>query len=212
MRVTCYFDGSTEPKNPYGHTSYGALVKINGRVVLEESGYVGVGEGMSNNVGEYSGAIAVMEYLIKKKIYVAVIFGDSRLVVRQMNKKMKARSGMYMPYFIKARKLKAELPDVKFIWIPREQNSHADYLSRQAIRNVPQANARREELMQLIREQKADAHDQRLRFEAPDPEPIQQVRVIKKAAILPAEQRGKISARKPTYGASRPIDDPECPF
>ena len=40
MNVECWFDGSCEPVNPLGHASYGALIKQDGKILHEESGYV----------------------------------------------------------------------------------------------------------------------------------------------------------------------------
>lgn len=177
MRIECWFDGSTEPVNPGGHTSYGALVKCNGRVVFSESGYVGVGPEMTNNVGEYAGCIAVLKFLIREKVAEAIIYGDSKLVVKQLTGKWKAKKGLYIPYYREAIVLRRQLPKVALKWIPREQNTHADYLSRQAIKDAPRAEGRKEELKQLIAEQKADMKDQRFRFDGPQFYP----KLIKKA-------------------------------
>lgn len=156
MRVECWFDGSTEPINPGGHTSYGALVKSGGLIILSESGYVGVGAEMSNNVGEYAGAIAVLKFLIRENLSEAIVFGDSKLVIKQLSGKWKAKKGLYVPYYYEAIKLRRQLPKVRFEWIPRERNSHADYLSRQAIKTAPRAAGRTRELQHLIAEQRAD--------------------------------------------------------
>lgn len=163
--IECWFDGSCEPVNPLGHASYGALVREGSRTLFSFSGYVGHGEGMSNNVAEYSGVIAVLKYLIEANINHAIIYGDSNMVVRQLSGKMKARRGMYLQYFHEARKLKQQLPDVCLKWIPREQNGEADYLSRQAIRTAPRARPRNQQLVRLIKAQRQDANDTRVRFE-----------------------------------------------
>ena len=165
MNVECWFDGSTEPVNPNGHTSYGALILCGGKTLLAKSGYVGVGEGMTNNVGEYAGIISVMEFLIANSIKRATIYGDSKMVVYQLNGQMKAKRGAYMPYYRRAIILRSKLPDVVIKWIPREQNTRADYLSRQAIKTVPRSESEGRELKSLIQQQREDRHDRRLRFE-----------------------------------------------
>ena len=132
---------------------------------------------MSNNVAEYAGCIAVMKYLIANQISEAVIRGDSKMVVRQMSGRMKAKGGMYLPFWREAKLLRAKLPKVRFEHIRREFNSHADWLSRQAIREVPRAPKREAELRKLIAEQKADMKQSGLKFPRP-------VRVIKREAWL----------------------------
>lgn len=164
MKVECWFDGSCEPINPEGHTSYGALVKIEGKIALEESGYVGAGPGMTNNVGEYAGMIAVLKYLIENRITEGVIFGDSKLVIYQLDRRMKAKRGCYLPYFREAMSLRQQVPQVRLKWIPRENNTHADWLSRQAIKTAPRAPSRADRIKELIKEQRADMHGTRFRF------------------------------------------------
>src|SRR5574341_828680 len=61
--IEAYFDGVCEPRNPGGHAAYGALIKVHGQVFWQEGKYIGVGPHMTNNIAEYSGAIAVLEAL-----------------------------------------------------------------------------------------------------------------------------------------------------
>lgn len=169
MLIECWFDGSCEPINPEGHTSYGALIRCGMRTLFSESGYVGVGAGMSNNVAEYAGCIAVMKWLIENGVRKAVIYGDSKLVVKQMNRRMKANRGAYIPYYKTAIELRGKLPDIEIKWIPRERNSEADALSRQAIREVPRSDARQKELRRLINEQVKDKYNPRFKVIASRP-------------------------------------------
>lgn len=54
------------------------------------------------------------------------------------------------------------------------------------------------EVKQLVEQQRADANDREIRFEH---------------AIASAEDRGKVAARNPNRrGASKPVDDSDCPF
>lgn len=121
--------------------TYGMVIKENGHTILATSGYVGTGIGMSNNVAEYSGLIAFLEWLgnnidkAKKPIHV---YSDSQLLVNQVNGKWRALSGSYIPYYNKAMALIAELDEPKNLiceWIPREKNEEADRLSKQELIN-----------------------------------------------------------------------------
>lgn len=163
MQVACWFDGSCGPVNPEGHTGYGAIVKLGSKTLFARSGYVGVGQGMTNNVGEYAGIIAVMEFLVENGLKKGVIYGDSDLVVKQLTGKWKARKGAYMPYFKRALKLRGQLPGIEIKWIPREENWQADYLSKQAV-PVARTPENHSELSRLINEQRADASDRKLLF------------------------------------------------
>lgn len=168
MYVECWFDGCCAPYNPEGHTGYGAIVKHGSKTLFAKSGYVGVGEGMTNNVGEYSGVIAVMKFLIENGLRQGVIYGDADLVVHQLNGKWKAHKGAYLPYYKIAKELRHQLPEIEIKWIPREENWQADYLAGQSvpIQRTPE-NGR--ELKRLIQEQRRDRHDPRFKVIASRP-------------------------------------------
>ena len=57
---------------------------------------------------------------------------DSLLLVNQMNGKWKVNQGAYKERSIKARALAEEFKSLEFRWIPREMNSKADGLTREA--------------------------------------------------------------------------------
>ncbi len=64
------------------------------------------------------------------------IFGDSMLVVNQMNGEWQIKHGAYRDYALKAKPLLFELKKnntVSISWIPREHNEKADYQSMKAI-------------------------------------------------------------------------------
>jgi len=138
MSIEAWFDGACEPRNPGGHASWGALVKVDGVEVYAEGGYVGVGDKMSNNVAEYRGFIAALTEAVK---YVGNIhiYGDSKLVIMQVQRKWKAKGGLYFPHYQEALYLyMINKPRVKMSWIPRAQNSACDALSKGVLhaRNV----------------------------------------------------------------------------
>lgn len=134
-RIRAWFDGACEPKNPGGCATWGAIVEVDGNTVFERHGYVGVGPDMSNNVAEYCGCEAALEEIARHEGD-AVIFGDSMLVIEQMNGNWRARGGSYLRFFERARDILAAVgrERVRFQWIPREENEKADQLSRLALR------------------------------------------------------------------------------
>jgi ribonuclease HI len=166
--LVCYFDGGCGPNNPGGHAGCGALVKDGRLELFVKSHYIGYGPEMSNNVAEYGGIILVFEFLLAANIKLATVRGDSKMVIRQLQGKMKARKGLYISHFKRARELYRKLGDngaeIKLEWIPREHNSRADYLAGQAIKNAPRGNKRNAELIKLVKAQRADDRDRNIRF------------------------------------------------
>lgn len=144
-----YFDGSCWP-NPNGHAAWGALVKRNGEVIFANCGYLGH-QATSNNVAEYAGLNVVLDFLLGNSILSCVIYGDSNLVIKQMNKEWSAgkltkheksgkipiRARYYMPQYLRAQATLAAFPTssaIAFRWTPREKNIEADELSTRPLR------------------------------------------------------------------------------
>lgn len=134
--IEAYFDGCCEPINPGGTASYGAVVFKDGAKIWECSRIFRPAKGReretSNNVAEYSGFKAILEFLIdggmnKDKI---LIRGDSNLVIQQMFGTWKMRGGHYIEVALECLELLKSFSRVKGRWIPREENSIADELSK----------------------------------------------------------------------------------
>ena len=125
-----WFDGACEPVNPGGYASFGVFIPPD----VAFSGYVGHGEGMTNNVAEYAGVVAALEYLMENKDDEVVIYGDSRLVIEQLSGRWGANTRKpYGKYFLRAKHLAIQFRSLRFEWVPREENAAADELSKMAI-------------------------------------------------------------------------------
>lgn len=130
-----WFDGCCEPRNPGGHGSWGALLKKNGRVIWKSQGYCGFGPTISNNVAEYSGFIALLQEA-QNQFGDLIIRGDSKLVVCQIGGSWKIHGGLYVPFYWEAKALwkYQELfrkgCRLTIEWIPRDDNSECDVLSK----------------------------------------------------------------------------------
>ncbi len=163
--LVCYFDGGCGPNNPGGHAGCGAVVMDGQREIFAKSHYIGSGPQMSNNVAEYGGICLVFEFLLSADVKVAVVRGDSQMVIRQIQGKMKARKGLYIAHFKRARELYRRLQnngvEIRLEWVRREQNYRADYLAGQAIKDAPRGNERNQQLAKLIKAQRADARADR---------------------------------------------------
>ena len=133
--LTSFIDGLCEPVNPGGIATYGLVVYDKNMVkVHEEFKFVGKGNGMSNNVAEYSGLVALIEYLIQNDVQGNIsVKLDSKLVVEQMTGKWKVENGLYLSKFNEVIVLMTNLKaNLHFTWVIRENNAEADQLSRQA--------------------------------------------------------------------------------
>jgi ribonuclease HI len=135
-----YFDGACEPTNPGGVESYGAVIFENGEKIWEESGLVARNDRQehetTNNVAEYCGLLAILEYLLEKgRNHERIeIRGDSKLVIHQMFGKWKIREGVYVPYALEAKELLVlHFQFTTGRWIRREENSLADELSKRPL-------------------------------------------------------------------------------
>ncbi len=139
--VELYFDGACEPVNPGGTASYGWLLKKDGKILKEGSGVVGEGPGMTNNIAEYQGIIEGIKSFLKMGLKEKLIIkGDSNLVVNMVNKSWgwNKKKTVWKPHS-KMPHLKKLLDEVLLLlkdvvfeikWVPREQNSEADALSK----------------------------------------------------------------------------------
>ena len=135
ITIVAYFDGLCEG-NPGGIATFGCSIYRNGTRVYEGAGLAAYGPAASNNVGEYSGVLAILRWLLDNQLAAEdiEIRGDSRLVVNQLAGKWKVHGGLYYEKYSECKTLLKRFATVKFVWVPREQNREADALSRKAYR------------------------------------------------------------------------------
>lgn len=133
--ISVHIDGACGPINPGGTVSYGILIKYPNGYVYHHGEIIGSGPTMSNNVAEYSALVKALKELMLegKENEKIVIHSDSQLVVNQMLGKWRVRRGLYIKMFSKARSLANCFKQLEFKWIPRELNTDADLLSKQAL-------------------------------------------------------------------------------
>jgi probable phosphoglycerate mutase len=130
--IVTYYDGCCEPRNPGGNTGFGAVISKDGIELKRLSMYSPAHPQNSNNVAEYKGLTCALEWLLENGFekQKTIFYGDNMMTVRQMNGQWKAKSGMYIPHYLKARDIGKRFNNLKFIWIPREENGVADELSK----------------------------------------------------------------------------------
>ena len=107
-----------------------------GKVLKKISEYIGE---TTNNQAEYQAVIKALEIALSIfKADQVRCFLDSELIVEQLNMRYKVKNHGLQPLFLKAHNLAVEIGDVKFSYIPREQNKEADKLVKTAIKQGAQ--------------------------------------------------------------------------
>jgi ribonuclease HI len=116
--------------NP-GPASYGVVVRDpGGKIVAELKKYIGR---MTNNVAEYYGLIAALDYAESHGIRALRVEADSELLVKQMRGQYKVKSEDLQPLFERARKMAAGFASFRIEHVYREQNRDADRLANEAM-------------------------------------------------------------------------------
>jgi len=131
--ITVFCDGLCEPYNPGGVATYGFVIQRGGELIQQGSGVLGEGEGMTNNVAEYTAAIEALRWLLEhgyegRRV---TLMSDSMLLIKQLRGLWQVRSPRIAPLYHQARKLASHFK-VRFRWVSREENEAADALSVEA--------------------------------------------------------------------------------
>lgn len=134
---TLHFDGSCGPKNPGGTAAYGFSLRCGDKRLAAEHGVIGSGPAMSNNVAEFTALFKGLEAFHTQSHTPAFlqVRGDSQIVINIMSKKWKAHSDkMYYQAYLETeaitRAIRRTNVHITFDWIPREQNTECDDLSK----------------------------------------------------------------------------------
>ena len=123
--ILAYIDGGAR-RNP-GPAGYGAHIEDGaGNVLAELYGGLGIA---TNNVAEYNGLLAALQWAIDQGHRQVHIRADSELLVKQMRGEYKVKHPGLQPLFVRARMLVMQLDSVEFEHVRREFNKKADALS-----------------------------------------------------------------------------------
>ena len=123
--VRAYIDGGARG-NP-GPAGFGVRVEAaDGTVLAELHGGIGIA---TNNVAEYNGLLAALEWAVDHGERRVHIRADSELLVKQMRGEYKVRNPGLQPLHARARLLMMQLDEVVFEHVRREFNKEADRLS-----------------------------------------------------------------------------------
>ena len=129
--LTLFADGGSRG-NP-GEAAYGAVVLEESKVLIELSDRLGV---TTNNVAEYKGLIAGLKAIheLDETAHVKVKL-DSKLIVEQMSGNWKIKNPEMKRLALEARSAHP-IHLVRYEWIPRDLNTHADRLVNEALDGI----------------------------------------------------------------------------
>src|SRR5215467_4664566 len=116
--------------NP-GPAAYGVLIRdARGEAVAKLKKYIGR---FTNNVAEYYGLIAAMDYAQSHSIRAIRVESDSELLVKQMSGLYKVKSADLQPLYERAKKMSQAFESFRIDHVYREQNREADALANEAL-------------------------------------------------------------------------------
>jgi len=131
MSYTLYFDGGSR-SNP-GPSGCGWFITNDLQPPHEGFKYIGHA---TNNEAEYQALIYGLKYLstfLEAEFMEIQVFGDSKLVIEQMNRSWKVKAQNLIPLWKEAHELAKVFKAVKYTHIDRSLNVEADRLANKAI-------------------------------------------------------------------------------
>jgi len=119
--------------NP-GPAAYGVVIRNpRGEIAARLKKYIGR---TTNNVAEYYGLIAALDYAQSNNVRALHIESDSELLVKQMRGQYKVKSADLQPLFERAKKMSQSFVSFRINHVYREQNREADTLANEAMDEV----------------------------------------------------------------------------
>lgn len=127
--VVAYIDGGARG-NP-GPAGYGVRIEYpDGTLVDEFCDSIGVA---TNNVAEYRGLLAALEYAAAHGYPAVIVRSDSLLLVKQMLGEYRVKHPGLQPLYRAATALVSRFRRVTFEHVDRLRNAHADRLANEAM-------------------------------------------------------------------------------
>lgn len=128
-RVTAFCDGGSRG-NP-GPAGYGVFIQgEDGTALAELSDFIGV---RTNNVAEYSGLLAALEWALANNARELRVVSDSELMVKQIKGQYSVKSPDLKPLYEEAKRRAAKLGRFEMQHVLRGKNKEADRLANEAM-------------------------------------------------------------------------------
>jgi ribonuclease HI len=127
--LTVYIDGASKG-NP-GPSGIGVIISRGGKPVQNIARYIGHA---TNNVAEYTALICGLLECSNLKADSIFVHTDSQLLARQINGDYKVRHPGILELYTQSRHLIAGFKKFSIKHIPREENTGADKLANEAVK------------------------------------------------------------------------------
>jgi len=125
--------------NP-GPAAYGVVIRDGkGEVVTRLKKYIGQN---TNNVAEYFGLIAALDYAQTHGVRALRVESDSELLVKQIRGQYKVKSRDLRPLYERAKKMSQAFESFRIEHVYREQNREADALVNQVLDETSRTDSR----------------------------------------------------------------------
>lgn len=116
--------------NP-GPAAYGVIIRNAQKEVVAKLGeYIGI---RTNNIAEYSGLVAALDWAVVGKYPSLKVLSDSELLVRQMRGQYRVKNPDLKDLYVRAQALVRKLQHFAIEHVPREANRDADRLVNQVL-------------------------------------------------------------------------------
>jgi ribonuclease HI len=116
--------------NP-GPAAYGVIIhNAQGELLAELGEYLGI---QTNNVAEYSGLLAALNWALREKMGSIKVLSDSELLVRQMRGQYKVKNPALKELFDRAQAMVRRLDQFAIEHVRREANRAADRMVNQVL-------------------------------------------------------------------------------
>lgn len=129
--AVCYVDGACEP-NP-GRAAIGIRITFPGsdKTPVEIAQRI---PDATNNEAEYQAVIKALLVCAEMKAERIAIYSDSKLIVNQVNGEWACNEERLQQLVDRIKTLKTCFKKTMFTWVPREQNTDADRLSKEGLK------------------------------------------------------------------------------
>lgn len=139
MHVNVWTDGGVRTGGVKGPTQgqsgrggVGFVIKNDEGALLRKGG-MEIGDDVTVNECEFSGVIYGLFNAHTLGATRVTLRTDSQLVAMQLLGKWKCKKAHLQEYLAEAKKEMARFERVEIVWVPREQNQHADQITREAL-------------------------------------------------------------------------------
>jgi probable phosphoglycerate mutase len=130
--IVVHIDGGSRG-NP-GPAAYGVAFETSqGKSVASFGKYIGR---TTNNVAEYNGLLAALEYALAQDFLRLRVLTDSELMAKQIMGQYKVKSADLKPLFDQAKQLISRFESFSIRHVYREENREADRLANEAMDNA----------------------------------------------------------------------------